>query len=66
MLARIPGTSAIIVDTPYATRDVPGCLSSNQDDVDACAIPRKTAFTERLGAIEAVAAKAERGFRSST
>jgi peptidoglycan/LPS O-acetylase OafA/YrhL len=58
MLARIPGRSAIIVDTPYAKRDVPGCLSSNKDDIDECAIPRKTAFTERLGAIEAAAAKA--------
>jgi len=58
MLARIPGRSAIIIDTPYAKRDVPGCLSLNKDDVEECAIPRKTAFTERLGAIEEAAAKA--------
>ena len=58
MVARIPGASAIIVDTPYPGRDVPGCLSSNRDDIDACAIPRAVAFTERLGAIETIAAKA--------
>jgi peptidoglycan/LPS O-acetylase OafA/YrhL len=58
MVARIPGESAIIVDTPNAGRDVPGCLSSNRDHIDACAIPRAVAFTERLGAIEAIAAKA--------
>ena len=40
MLARLPGRSAIIVDTPDAGRDVPACLSAHQDDVDACAIPR--------------------------
>ena len=58
MLARIPGRTALIVDTPYAKRNVPSCLSSHRDDIDACAIPRQTALTDRLGAVEAAAAGA--------
>jgi peptidoglycan/LPS O-acetylase OafA/YrhL len=58
ILARIPGKTAIIVDTPYAKRDVPACLSSHQTDVDACAISRETAFIDHLGEVEAIAAKA--------
>ncbi len=58
MVARVPGRTAIIVDTPYAKRDIPGCLSSHKDDIDACAIVRKTAFTGHLGDVESVAAGA--------
>ena len=58
MLKQVPGRTAVIVDTPYAKIDVPSCLSSHEDDIDACAIPRAVAFTDHLGAIEAVAAKA--------
>ena len=58
MLARIPGETLLIVDTPYAGVDVPGCLSAHQDDVDDCAIPRGTAWYDRLGAVEKVAATA--------
>jgi hypothetical protein len=58
MIDRVPGRVAIIVDTPHAKRDVPGCLSSHKDDVDACAISHKDAFTHHLGAVEAVAAEA--------
>ncbi|MEP6638490.1 MAG: acyltransferase family protein [Chloroflexota bacterium] len=58
MVARIPGKTALIVDTPYAGRDVPGCLSSHPDDIGACAISRATAFTDHLGGVERVAAKA--------
>ena len=58
MLAQIPGRTAIIVDTPYAGRDVPACLSAHQDNVGACAIARATAFGHDLGDVEAVAAKA--------
>ena len=57
MVARIPGRTALIVDTPWPGRDIPGCLSSHQDDIDACAIKRGNAFTDHLGSIEAVAAK---------
>jgi peptidoglycan/LPS O-acetylase OafA/YrhL len=58
MLKRVPGRVALIVDTPYAGRDVPGCLSANQDDIDRCAIPRATAFTDDLGHLETEAARA--------
>ncbi|HET9521330.1 MAG TPA: acyltransferase family protein [Candidatus Limnocylindrales bacterium] len=58
MLGRLPGPTLLIVDTPYAGQDVPGCLSAHQRDIDACAIPHKTAFTDRLGAVEKVAAEA--------
>lgn len=58
MLSRLSGRVALIVDTPYAGRDVPACLSIHQDDVAACAIARATAFTDHLGAIETVATKA--------
>ena len=58
MLARIPGNVGDHRRHAEAARDVPGCLSSNQADVEACAIPRKTAFAERLGAIESIASKA--------
>ena len=58
MITRLPGRTAIIVDTPYGKRDIPGCLSSHKDDVDACAIARKTAFSGDLGDVESVAAAA--------
>ena len=57
MLGRLPGRTALIVDTPYAKVDVPGCLSAHEADIDACAVRRPVAFTERLGGIEAIAAK---------
>jgi peptidoglycan/LPS O-acetylase OafA/YrhL len=58
MVARLPGRTMLIVDTPYAKIDVPGCLSAHQSDIDACAIPTGTAFLDHLGDVEAVAAKA--------
>jgi peptidoglycan/LPS O-acetylase OafA/YrhL len=58
MIDRLPGPTALIVDTPYAGRDVPGCLSAHVNDVDRCAIPRATAFSDHLGGIEKAAAKA--------
>jgi len=58
MLARIPGRVAILVDTPYGGRDIPGCLSEHPAHVEACAIPRSIAFTDHLGGLETVAAKA--------
>jgi hypothetical protein len=58
MLARLPGPTLLIVDTPYAKIDVPGCLSANVDDVDACAVPWSIAFTDHHGEVEAVAAVA--------
>jgi len=58
MLARLPGRALLIVDTPYAGFDVPGCLSAHQSDVDDCAIPRKTAWYDHLGGVEKAAAAA--------
>jgi peptidoglycan/LPS O-acetylase OafA/YrhL len=58
MVGRIPGRVAILVDTPYAGRDVPACLSQHPSSVEACAIPRSVAFTDHLGGIESIAAKA--------
>jgi hypothetical protein len=58
MLNRIPGRIGLIVDTPYAGRDVPACLSAHVNDIDACAIARATALTDHLGALETIAAKA--------
>jgi peptidoglycan/LPS O-acetylase OafA/YrhL len=58
MLARIPGRVAILVDTPYGGRDIPACLSEHPAHVEACAIPRPIAFTDHLGGLETVAAKA--------
>jgi peptidoglycan/LPS O-acetylase OafA/YrhL len=58
MLRRLPGPTMLIVDTPYAGKDVPGCLSAHVGDIDACAIPHKIAFSDHLGRVEAVAAEA--------
>jgi peptidoglycan/LPS O-acetylase OafA/YrhL len=58
MLARIPGRVAILVDTPYAGRDVPACLSEHTTRVEACAIPHAIAYTDHLGGLETTAAKA--------
>ncbi len=61
MLARIPGDRAIIVDTPTAKADVPGCLSAHRTSIDACAIPRAVGLGHDLGKVEAAAAKAGGG-----
>jgi peptidoglycan/LPS O-acetylase OafA/YrhL len=58
MLDRIPGRVAVIVDTPDAGRDVPGCLARHVADVRVCAIDSKVAFAGSLGAIERAAAAA--------
>ena len=58
ILARIPGKTALIVDTPYARIDIPGCLSAHTRNIEACAIPRSTAFTDDLGDLEKAAARA--------
>jgi peptidoglycan/LPS O-acetylase OafA/YrhL len=58
MLARIPGRVAILVDTPYGGRDIPACLSEHPTRVESCAIPHAVAFTDHLGGLETVAAKA--------
>jgi hypothetical protein len=57
MLARIPGPTAVIVDTPDAGIDVPACLSAHPDNIDACAIPDRSAFVDHPGEIERIAAE---------
>ena len=52
---RLPGTVAVIVDTPDAGRDVPSCLSAHVRDVRACAISHGAAYAGHLGSIEAIA-----------
>jgi hypothetical protein len=54
VLARLPGRVAIVVDTPYAKVDIPGCLSAHLDDVSACAFP----ISGGNGVLERKAAKA--------
>jgi hypothetical protein len=58
MVSRIRGRVAIIVDTPFAGIDVPACLSAHARDVGACAIPRSTAFSHDVSAVERIAAAA--------
>ena len=58
MLDRLSGPVALILDTPFAGQDVPACLSAHESNVDACAIPRATAFTDHLSGVERAAATA--------
>jgi peptidoglycan/LPS O-acetylase OafA/YrhL len=58
MIDRVPGRVGVIVDTPDAGRDVPGCLARHVTDVRRCAIPADVAFAGSLGAIEKAAAAA--------
>ncbi|HET7027015.1 MAG TPA: acyltransferase family protein [Candidatus Limnocylindrales bacterium] len=51
---RLPGRVAIVVDTPYAKSDIPGCLSAHTDDVTACAFR----ISGGNGVLERAAAKA--------
>ncbi len=58
MLEQIQSKVAVLVDTPFAGFDVPGCISLHMDDVRRCMIPRSTAFAGGLGKIEQIAARA--------
>jgi peptidoglycan/LPS O-acetylase OafA/YrhL len=58
MIDRVPGRVALILDTPDAGRDIPGCLARHVADVRMCAIDRDVAFAGSLGAIETAAATA--------
>jgi len=53
-IRRLPGPVAIVVDTPYAKNDIPGCLSAHADDVTACAFR----ISGGNGLLERAAAKA--------
>jgi peptidoglycan/LPS O-acetylase OafA/YrhL len=58
MIDRVPGRVAVIVDTPDAGRDIPGCLARHLADVRRCAISADVAFAGNLGAIEQAATAA--------
>ena len=58
LLSGVPGSVAIIVDTPWSQYDVPSCLSAHTRDERACATPRATALSARHGILETTAAKA--------
>ena len=57
MVARLPGATAILVDTPDPGRDVPACLSKHPDDVRACLFTQDDADNREIGIAERVAAK---------
>jgi peptidoglycan/LPS O-acetylase OafA/YrhL len=58
MVARLPGATAILVDTPDPGRDVPACLSKHANDIRACLFTEETADNREIGFAERVAAEA--------
>jgi peptidoglycan/LPS O-acetylase OafA/YrhL len=57
MVARIPGATAILVDTPDPGRDVPACLSKHPSDIRACLFTQDDADNREIGIAERVAAE---------
>jgi hypothetical protein len=57
MVARIPGATAILVDTPDPGRDVPACLSKHPSDIRACLFTQDAADNREIGVSERVAAE---------
>jgi hypothetical protein len=57
LLERIPGSVAILVDTPRSVVDVPACLARHPDAIESCTTKRWEAFTWRHRRRERVAAK---------
>ena len=56
MVARIPGATVILVDTPDPGRDVPACLSKHPSDIRACLFAQDDADNREIGIAERVAA----------
>ena len=56
MVARIPGATVILVDTPDPGRDVPACLSKHPSDIRACLFTQDAADNREIGIAERVAA----------
>ena len=56
MVARIPGATVILVDTPDPGRDVPACLSKHPSDIRACLFTQDDADNREIGIAERVAA----------
>ena len=57
LIKRIPGTVAIMMDTPRSAHDVPACLARHRDAIQACATSRAEAFGWRHRRREKAAAK---------
>ncbi len=57
MVARIPGATVILVDTPDPGRDVPACLSKHPSDIRACLFTQDDADNREIGVAERVAAE---------
>jgi hypothetical protein len=57
MVARLPGATAILVDTPDPGRDVPACLSKHPSDIRACLFTQDDADNREIGVAERVAAE---------
>ena len=58
LLQQVPGTKAIIVDTPISKYNVPSCLSSHRSDVRPCETPLSFALGPSPGIVETTAAAA--------
>lgn len=56
MVARLPGATAILVDTPDPGRDVPACLSKHPSDIRACLFTQDDSDNREIGIAERVAA----------
>jgi peptidoglycan/LPS O-acetylase OafA/YrhL len=57
MVARLPGATAILVDTPDPGREVPACLSKHPSDIRACLFTQDDADNREIGVAERVAAE---------
>jgi hypothetical protein len=44
LIERIPGSVALLVDTPRSDVDVPACLAKNRDAIERCTTSRTAAF----------------------
>ena len=57
LIERIPGTVAIVVDTPRSAFDVPACLAKHRDAIESCTTSRSDAFGWRHKRREKAAAR---------
>ncbi|HXG27092.1 MAG TPA: acyltransferase family protein [Candidatus Binatia bacterium] len=57
-LERFPGEKAVIVDGPESNFDVPACLASHRDRVEACQTPRRDAADADHALLEQTATEA--------
>ena len=56
MLAKVPGKRAIIVDTPYSSRDIPACLKARPGRPETCRIPSSEVLSAGVRTRERAAA----------